>query len=176
MTETPTVIPPSDDEIRREQNATRKSVLAAMLRMLEGRPEIAPRGRLSVASLAQEAGIPRSRLTTGSLRDLGERFAALIEAQNTPTTAKEIALSDALEKLGKEHQQLVEVHGRTLAERDQWKAAATSWARIVQVLKVENTNQQSAIESLQRRLSGLRGRPGGSDAQGFRGTGPRPTR
>jgi hypothetical protein len=143
---------PTAEEVRQENNPTRKAVMGAMVRMLEGRPNIATPGRLSVNALAQEAGIPRSRLVNGAMQDLGERFLAIAAARQQPTTAGEVALTKALEELREKHQQLRETHARTLAERDQWKAAANAFARIVHLLKVENTHHLTRIETLTRRL------------------------
>lgn len=143
-------IPPTPDEIRRESSASRIAVLYAMMRMLSGEPVRVPKGRLSVASLAVEAEVNRNQLTKGRLRDLGERFAALIEAQSQPTTAHEIRLTEELDRLKNKHRELTEVHARTVAERDEWKRATTSLARMVQVLEKENADFRTRNEALRR--------------------------
>jgi hypothetical protein len=153
-------VPPTLDEIRREKSASRVAVLNAMVRMLSGEPVRVPKGRLSVASLAVEAEVNRNQLTKGSLRDLGERFVALIDAQSQPTTAHEVRLSEELDRLKNKHRGLTEVHARTVVEREEWKKGTTALARIVQVLEKENANLRTRNEALRRSVEIMRKQTG----------------
>jgi hypothetical protein len=153
LTETVELEPPSADDVRQEDNPTRKAVLAAIIRMLDGRPTVVPPGRLSVAALAREAGIDRAKLTTGAVRDLGSRFSAIVEAQSSVWTQHEIALNEELGRVRAQHKKLQKRHAELQTDRDKWKAAATSFARAVQVLKIENTNQSTRINALERRMN-----------------------
>lgn len=155
MTETP-VAPPTPEEVRREKNPSRVAVLNAIVRMLNGTPERVPRGRLSVASLAVEAEVNRNRLTKGNLSDLGQRFAALIEARSQPTTAMEIQLAEELDRLKAKHRALTEVHARALAEKEDWKKGTRSLARAVQVLEMENDALRVRNGALVRSVENLR--------------------
>lgn len=155
MTE-PSLAPPTPEEVRREKNPSRVAVLNAMARMLNGTPEKVPRGRLSVASLAVEAEVNRNRLTKGNLSDLGQRFAALIEARSQPTTAMEIQLVEELDRLKAKRRELTEVHGRALAEKEEWKRGTHSLARAVQALEMENAALRAQKEALVRSVESLR--------------------
>jgi chromosome segregation ATPase len=160
VTEDAGVAPPTPEEIKREKNASRVAVLNAMTRMLTGTPVRIPKGRLSVASLAVEAEVNRNQLTKGSLRDLGERFSALIEAQSRPTTAQEVRLSEELDRLKTRHREVTEVHARTVAEKEDWKKATTSLARMVQVLEKENASLRTRNEALRRSVETMQKQTG----------------
>ncbi|ONF72712.1 hypothetical protein AVR91_0208955 [Amycolatopsis keratiniphila subsp. keratiniphila] len=99
-----------------------------MIRLLAGVP-LRSDGKLTIKSLAAEAGLLRNKLThkhTG-LKDL---FNALVKAQNTrPAFA---------EDLHRENDTLREKLAKITQERDDLKAGNERFARVVHVLEVEN--------------------------------------
>ncbi|MQA35930.1 hypothetical protein [Modestobacter roseus] len=175
MSDTPAT-PPTLAEIKREKNPSRVAVLTAMVRMLNGTPERVPKGRLSVASLAVEAEVNRNRLTKGDLRDLSERFTAVMAALAEPTTASEIRLTEELDRLKAKHAALTETHGRTVAEKERWKQSTTSLARAVQVLEVENAAFRARNEALRRSVESLRKQLGQRRLESVPADHERPTR
>jgi hypothetical protein len=137
---------PTAVEVRAEKNESRRRVLEAIVRLLEGSPRIAKPGQLSVAALAREAEVDRARLTTGSARDLGARFAALAIERSAPTSAKEVELAEQIEKLRARLETITTRHTLLLEERDRWKAMGETLARALNVTEREN-------EILERRLA-----------------------
>jgi hypothetical protein len=137
---------PTAAEIRAEQNESRRRILEAIVRLLEGSPRIAKPGRLSTAALAREAEVDRARLTTGGARDLGARFAALAAARSSPTTAKEIELAEQVDKLRARLETITTRHALLLEDRDRWKAMSETLGRALNVTERE-------IEILERRLA-----------------------
>ncbi|WP_228709162.1 hypothetical protein [Amycolatopsis keratiniphila] len=104
------------------------AITDAMIRLLAGVP-LRSDGKLTIKSLAAEAGLLRNKLThkhTG-LKDL---FNALVKAQNTrPAFA---------EDLHRENDTLREKLAKITQERDDLKAGNERFARVVHVLEVEN--------------------------------------
>jgi hypothetical protein len=83
--------PPTDDEVKAEQNPTRKAVLIAMRSLLTGDPAPKPinRGKRSVVALANEAGVGRTRLVRGALGDLGDWMDRATAKQDQVVTPQE---------------------------------------------------------------------------------------
>ena len=137
---------PTAAEIHAEQNESRRRILEAMLRLLAGSPRIVKPGQLSTAALARESEVDRARLTTGSARDLGTRFAVLAAERSSPTTAKETELAERVEKLRARLETITARHALLLEDRDRWKAMSETLARALNVTERE-------IEILERRLA-----------------------
>jgi hypothetical protein len=151
MTESPATAP-TQREINAEQDPTRRAVLAAMDRMLRGTPTITRPGLLSKAGLAREAQVDRNRITQGSCRDLGDRFAALVEQRRAPTTALEVQQQARIDTLLDELRSLTDAHTALVRDRDHWKASTHTLLRAIQVLRLEQTSMQATIRVLNKRL------------------------
>lgn len=149
--------PPTPREINAEQDPTRKAVLAAMDRMLRGAPTITRPGLLSKAGLAREAQVDRNRITQGSCRDLGDRFAALVEQRRAPTTALEVQQQARIETLLGQLRSLTDTHTDLVRDRDTWKASTHTLLRAIQVLRLEQASMQANIQVLNKRLATANG-------------------
>jgi uncharacterized protein YceH (UPF0502 family) len=104
------------------------AITEAMMRLLAGVP-LRSDGKLTIKSLADEAGLRRNKLThkhTG-LKDL---FNALVKAQDARPAVAEDLHNDNVELRAK--------LARLAQERDELKAANERFARVVHVLEVEN--------------------------------------
>ncbi|KOX27038.1 hypothetical protein ADK67_14490 [Saccharothrix sp. NRRL B-16348] len=152
MTDPPAATAPTSREIDAEPHPTRKAVLAAMARMLSGRPNLTRPGLLSKAGLAREAQVDRNHVTQGSLRDLGDRLAALARAHRTPTTSLEAQQQAHIEQLTARLENLTATHAELRLDRDHWKASTHTLLRAVQVLRLEHTTMRADITVLTRRL------------------------
>jgi hypothetical protein len=106
----------------------RAEIEAAMDRLLDGIP-LRSDGKLTVVSLAAEAGVKRHALTHKHT-DLKDRFYARIKAQHS-VPASETKLRDQIADL---RRKLYDIR----AERDEYKQAADALARALNVLTVEN--------------------------------------
>ena len=106
----------------------RAEIEAAMDRLLEGIP-LQSDGKLTIVSLAAEAGVKRHVLTHKHT-DLRDRFNARVKAQNT-IPASETALRQQNDELRRK------LDGMR-AERDEYKQAADALARALNVLVIEN--------------------------------------
>ncbi|MGH3224763.1 MAG: hypothetical protein ACRDPY_39810, partial [Streptosporangiaceae bacterium] len=105
-----------------------RSIMDAMVRLLTGVP-LRSDGKLTIKSLAEEAGLRRNKLTHkhAGLKDL---FYALVKAQQSrPVIADQLQRDN--DELRARIQHLKE-------ERDQLKQALHQFARIVHVLEAEN--------------------------------------
>jgi hypothetical protein len=115
-----------------------------MVRPLIGAP-LHSDGKLTVVSLATEAGLRRNKLThkhTG-LKDL---FYSLVKAR-TPVPE---ALSDPVRaRAAKQQQDLARVR----AERDDLRGQAQLLARIVHVLEIENSNLKETNAALEQQVA-----------------------
>ncbi len=109
------------------RKAERDEIEAAMNRLLDGIP-LRSDGKLTIVSLAVEAGVKR-HLLTHKHTDLRDRFYARVKAHNG-IAANQAAL----------HEQNAELHRRLdhmRAERDEYKQAADVLARALNVLTIE---------------------------------------
>ncbi|WP_410628207.1 hypothetical protein [Amycolatopsis sp. cmx-8-4] len=103
------------------------AITDAMIRLLAGVP-LRSDGKLTIKSLAAEAGLLRNKLThkhTG-LKDL---FNALVKAQN--------ARPAIVEDLHRDNEELRNKLAKVTRERDDLKASNEQFARVVHVLEVE---------------------------------------
>ncbi|MFF3342955.1 hypothetical protein [Streptomyces flavidovirens] len=127
-----------------EDAAEIRAITDAMVRLLIGAP-LHSDGKLTVVSLATEAGLRRNKLThkhTG-LKDL---FYALVKAR-TPVLE---ALSDPVRaRAAKQQQDLARVR----AERDDLRGQAQLLARIVHVLEIENSNLKETNAALEQQVA-----------------------
>jgi hypothetical protein len=104
------------------------AITEAMIRLLAGLP-LRSDGKLTIKSLATEAGLLRNKLThkhTG-LKDL---FNALVLAQNMRPAITE--------DLHRDNQELRDKLAKITQERNDLKASNDRFARMVHVLEVEN--------------------------------------
>ncbi|MBZ3908531.1 hypothetical protein [Streptomyces griseiscabiei] len=121
-----------------------RAIADAMVRLLIGTP-LHSDGKLTVVSLAAEAGLRRNKLThkhTG-LKDL---FYALVKAR---APLPETGSGAARNRAAKDQQDLARVR----AERDDLRTQLQLMARIVQVLEVENQQIKEANASLRGQLA-----------------------
>ena len=114
----------------------RREIEAAMDRLLNGTP-LRSDGKLTIVSLAAEAGVKRHVLTHKHT-DLKDLFNARVKAQHS-VPASETALR-------KQNQELRRKLDDMRAERDEYKQAADALARALNVLTTEN-------DELRRRAS-----------------------
>ncbi|MEV6399858.1 hypothetical protein AB0M39_34585 [Streptomyces sp. NPDC051907] len=127
-----------------EDTAEIRAITDAMVRLLIGAP-LHSDGKLTVVSLATEAGLRRNKLThkhTG-LKDL---FYALVKAR---TPGPEALPDSARSRVAKQQQDLARVR----AERDDLRSQTQLMARVIQVLEVENHRLKEANQALEGRLA-----------------------
>ncbi|MGW6508919.1 hypothetical protein ACWGCP_15405 [Streptomyces niveus] len=121
-----------------DNRAEIRALTDAMIRLLAGAP-LRSDGKLTIKSLATEANLRRNKLThkhTG-LKDL---FYALVTAQEGRPAVTE--------QLYRENETLRADLARVKEERARLKAQAKQFARVVQILEVENHQlRQSAEQS-----------------------------
>jgi chromosome segregation ATPase len=119
--------------------AERDQIEAAMDRLLAGTP-LRSDGKLTIVSLAAEAGLKRHALTHKHT-DLKDRFYARVKAQ-VSVPASETTLRDEVASLLRKLDD-------TRAERDEYKQAADALARALNVLTTEN-------DTIRREMARLR--------------------
>jgi phage-related minor tail protein len=117
----------------------RAEIETAMERLLDGIP-LRSDGKLTIVSLATEAGVKRHVLTHKHT-DLKDLFNARVKAQHS-VPASETALREQNDELRRKLDDL-------RAERDEYKQAADALARALNVLTAEN-------DELRRRASRAR--------------------
>ncbi len=118
----------------------RARIKVAMDRLLEGTP-LRSDGKLTIVSLAIEAGVKRHVLTHKHT-DLKDLFYATVKAQHA-TPAGETALRE-------QNDQLRRKLDDTRAERDEYKQAADALARALNVLTAENDKLRSQLSRASR--------------------------
>ncbi|MEU6346219.1 hypothetical protein ABZ883_35310 [Streptomyces sp. NPDC046977] len=126
-----------------EDAAEIRAITDAMVRLLIGAP-LHSDGKLTVVSLAAEAGLRRNKLThkhTG-LKDL---FYALVKAR---TPVPETLSDSARARAAKQQQDLARVR----AERDDLRGQAQLLARIVHVLEIENSKLKETNAALEQQV------------------------
>jgi chromosome segregation ATPase len=106
----------------------RAEIEAAISRLLDGIP-LRSDGKLTIVSLAVEAGVKRHVLTHKHT-DLKDRFYARVKAQQS-VPASEVALREQNAELRRKLDDM-------RAERDEYKQAADALARALNVLTAEN--------------------------------------
>ncbi|MEU3296649.1 hypothetical protein ABZ722_30440 [Streptomyces longwoodensis] len=121
-----------------------RAITDAMVRLLIGAP-LHSDGKLTIVSLATEAGLRRNKLThkhTG-LKDL---FYALVKAR----TPVQEALPDSVRARAAKYQQDL---ARVRAERDDLRGQTQLLARIVHVLEIENSKLQETNAALEEQVA-----------------------
>ncbi|MFE1029675.1 hypothetical protein ACFW5I_34915 [Streptomyces sp. NPDC058818] len=127
-----------------------KAITDAMVRLLIGAP-LHSDGKLTIVSLAVEAGLRRNKLTHKHTR-LKDLFYALIKARGSSPEP----VSEAAQARGRKQQEdLVRVR----AERDALRSQAQLLARIVQVLEIENHRLKETNAALEQQLAARAGVP-----------------
>lgn len=139
---------PTEQEVKGESNPSRKAVLAAMLRMTEGRSE----QTMSVAGLAREAGIDRAKLTTGALKDLGERMKAIAAAKDQAQTPREAALMGEVAKYKAAADQAKATAKEAKQEAQSWRDTADTLALTVAALHSDLKKAETRIDMLNKQL------------------------
>jgi hypothetical protein len=105
-------------------------LLAAMVRILSGRPSTARAGDLTITAVAVESGLKRHYLTHRhpELKDL---FYQLRDHHHNPVKTDAAQLKSDIEDLRRRL-------GDANDQRRKWKATAETFARAIQVLTLEN--------------------------------------
>ncbi|GGV58492.1 hypothetical protein GCM10010245_91600 [Streptomyces spectabilis] len=121
-----------------------KAITDAMVRLLIGAP-LHSDGKLTVVSLATEAGLRRNKLTHKHT-DLRDLFYALVKAR-TPVPD---AVPDSAQACAAKQQQDL---ARVRAERDDLRGQAQLLARIVHVLEIENNKLKETNAALEKHMA-----------------------
>lgn len=129
-----------------EETTERRDIRAAMDRILRGIPRRVEPGRMSVVALAEEAGVDRSAITLKHT-DLKDEFYGRVRAATThaPTNEEHEALQAELAAAK-------EAIAKLKHERNNWKNAASDFARQIQVLNVRLANAGENMEVMKREL------------------------
>lgn len=152
--------PPSNSEIEREKDSTRREILAAMQRILLGHPKYVPPGANSVSHLAQEAKLGRHHLYQKH-PDLRYRYEYLRERRGQPTE-KETELQLLLDRTKSEIKKIRGLQSRTRQEANDWKALTELLARAINTLQEGLHQEQIKAGRLARRLGKLEDQEGHS--------------
>ncbi|MHA0286569.1 hypothetical protein ACXYX3_08965 [Mycobacterium sp. C3-094] len=115
-------------------------LLAAMVRVLSGRPVIATPGDLTITAVAIESGLKRHHLTHKHV-ELKDLFYQLRDHHQNPVKHDADQLRAEIEDLKR---RLTEAN----AQRRKWKATAEAYARAIHILTVENSQHSSAVTRL----------------------------
>lgn len=105
-------------------------LLAAMVRVLSGRPTRAEPDDLTITAVAVESGLKRHYLTHKHT-ELKELFYQLRDQHDNPVKHDAAELKSQIEDLNR---RLSDAN----AERRKWKSTAETFARAIQVLTLEN--------------------------------------
>lgn len=144
---------PSNSEIEREKDPTRKEILAAIQRVLVGHPKIVSPGAYSISDLAKEAGHGRHHLYQDSA-DLRHRYEYLRDRANEPTQ-KEVALQRKLDRTEAELVRMEALQTQTKQKAKDWKELAELLARAINTLEEELHQEQVSTSRLARKLRRL---------------------
>ena len=131
-------------------DAVRRAIRDAMDRLFAGAPLYSD-GKLTVKSLAVEAKVKRSVLTHKHT-DLKDEFYAKVEAQGSMPAAMRV-LHDEISVLKREREQ-------DRADLREAVAKTKQFARVVQVLTLDNAKLEARLNGQAPRVSPIRGRTG----------------
>ncbi|MGW7363931.1 hypothetical protein ACWGI8_10985 [Streptomyces sp. NPDC054841] len=134
---------------RRDRDAEREAVRAAITRLLAGTPLRSTTGKLTGTELITESGLRRD-IVYGDHKELVEEFQAKARAQSfTPDAAQKIAEQNAVLK-----EELADAKAELAAERERNAALV----RIAAELSLELEQARAELESAQQvpRLPGAR--------------------
>ena len=145
--------PPTEQEIKAEQNPTRKAVLLAMRSLLTGEPVPKPanRGKRSVVALANESGVGRTRLVRGALSDLGDWMDRAVAKQDEVVTPQEHEWN---KKLNAMHERVLDAERRykeARDKRDELQQVVQALAEQLQVSIKDRARLQGKLERLEMR-------------------------
>lgn len=121
----------------------RRAIRDAMDRLISGAP-IRSDGKLTVKSLAIEADVKRWRLTHKHT-DLQDEFRARVAQQEKTPVALKRVLDD--------HKSLRERTKQLTTDLQQAQAELARYARVVQVLTLENQALQASVKTLTEELT-----------------------
>ncbi|MCX4760024.1 hypothetical protein OG562_03255 [Streptomyces sp. NBC_01275] len=127
-----------------EDAAEIRAITDAMVRLLIGAP-LHSDGKLTVVSLAAEAGLRRNKLTHKHI-GLKDLFYALVKAR---TPVPETLPDSARARAARQQQDLARVR----AERDDLRGQAQLLARIVHVLEIENSKLKETNAALDQQVA-----------------------
>lgn len=144
---------PSNTEIERESDPTRKKILGAIQRILGGYPKHVPPNAASTAQLATEAGVGRHNLYQAH-SDLRERFEYLRDKAHQPTE-KEAELSELLGRARSEVTRLRALQSETSKSARNWEALSELLARAINTLQAELRKEQTKARRLAKRIDRL---------------------
>lgn len=107
------------------------TLLAAMVRVLSGRPTVAQPGDLTITAVAAESGLKRHQLTHKHT-ELKDLFYQLRDHHGNPVKEQAASLAQEVQDL---KQKLSETHDQVR----NWRATAETYARVINVLTLENS-------------------------------------
>jgi hypothetical protein len=145
--------PPTEQEIKAEQNPTRKAVLLAMRSLLTGEPIPKPinRGKRSVVALANQSGVGRTRLVRGALSDLGDWMDRAVAKQDEVVTPQEHEWN---KKFNAMHERVLDAERLYKAARAKQKdleAVVQALSEQLQISIRDRARLQGRIERLEKR-------------------------
>lgn len=141
---------PSNAEIAGESDPIRRALLAAMQRIVLGHPKLVPPGTTSISHLAQEAGVGRHHLYQ-THPDLKDRY-EYIRDHAVTFSEQEVKLQAALSRAEADIVHFRELHSRSFAHAEHWKATAETLSRVINVLQEELRQEQLRSNRLGRKL------------------------
>lgn len=148
----PTTVP-SNTEIDKETDLTRKKILGAIQRILGGYPKHVPPNAVSVAQLATEAGVGRHNLYQAH-SDLRERFEYLRDKAQQPTE-KEAELCQLLDRAKSEVSRLQALQLASSKSARNWRELSELLARAINTLQEELLKEQTKARRLAKRIKNL---------------------
>jgi hypothetical protein len=149
--------PPTDDDINAERNPTRKAVLVAMRSLLTGEPAPKPvnQGKRSVAALANEAGVGRTRLVRGALSDLADRMDRAVAKQDQVVSPQEHEWNKKLQVM---HERALDAERKCKVARDkrrELEAVVQALAEQLQVSIRDRARLQGKLDRLSSHTIGV---------------------
>ncbi|MFL0241979.1 hypothetical protein [Mycobacterium sp. SMC-17] len=148
--------PPTDDEINGERNPTRKAVLVAMRSLLTGEPAPKPinQGKRSVAALANESGVGRTRLVRGALSDLADWMDRAVAKQDDVVTPQQIELNKKLQRMLERALDAERKYAEARDKRKDLEAVVQALSEQLQVSIRDRARLQGKLDRLSKRSAG----------------------
>jgi hypothetical protein len=145
--------PPTEDDINAERNPTRKAVLVAMRSLLTGEPAPKPvnRGKRSVVALANEAGVGRTRLVRGALRDLADWMDRAVAKQDEVVTPQEHELNKKLQVMRERALDAERKYEAARDKRAELEAVVQALAEQLQISIRDRARLQGKIDRMAKR-------------------------
>ncbi len=150
--------PPTNEDINAERNPTRKAVLVAMRSLLTGEPAPKPvnQGKRSVAALANESGVGRTRLVRGALSDLADWMDRAVAKQDEVVTPQEYEWNKKLRAM---HERVLDAERKYKDARDKRRdleAVVQALAEQLQVSIRDRARLQGKLDRMAKKGAGLR--------------------